>query len=469
MRRRTTGLSALALAALCVLTGMTMLLGYANKARCTGPEFDESGVSRSDVSARSSRYVCYSDLQYLWNARELDEMGFPYATGGITDEGELYGSVVEYPVLIGVLVWLGSLFVRTDAGFLAASALLLAPFGLLTAWWLGRLSRWRALWWALGPPLVLYSFHNWDLAAVVCSVGAIYAVHRYRATGLRRPALLAAVLLGIGAACKLYPAMFALPLALYVLTGGAAGARDSAYGRGAADARDSGVNRGRFDIGGAFGVLGTALGTFALVNLPFAMIGFEGWAASFRFQLRRSVDLTTNSVWYWGLRPLVAEDRFEALVGVLSPVLVLTSFALACALGMRHWSRGGAFPWVAVSAAMLCGFLLLHKVHSPQFALWLLPFLVLVPVRTGWVIAYLLADAAMGIGFFRWMYLINTDQPFAVYESFAAQAVMIGVWGRAALLVGLFAAFLGASGFRFPGSSPPRAAADREPRPTFAE
>nr|WP_223207872.1 glycosyltransferase 87 family protein [Actinopolyspora erythraea] len=459
---RTTGLSALALAVLCVLTGLTMLLGYANKTRCTGPEFDESGVSGPELALRNFRDVCYSDLQHLWDVRDLDRMGFPYATGGITDDGRLYGDVVEYPVLLGVLIWLGSLFVRTDAGFLAASALLLAPFGLLTAWWLGKLSRWRALWWALGPPLVLYSFHNWDLAAVACSVGAVYAVHRSRATGLRRPALLAAVLLGIGAACKLYPAMFALPLALYVLTGGAAGVRD------AAGTRDSDRRGGRFDVRGAFAILATTLGTFVLVNLPFALIGPEGWAASFRFQLRRSVDVTTNSVWYWGLRPALEQDRFEALVGVLSPVLVLGSFALACAVGLRHRARSGTFPWVAVSAAMLCGFLLLHKVHSPQFALWLLPFLVLVPVRSGWLVAYLLADIAMGVGFFRWMYLINSDQPYTVYQSLAAQAVMIGVWGRAALLVGLFVAFLGASGFRFPGSPPAPEAALRDRERTVA-
>lgn len=109
---------------------------------------------------------------------------------------------------------------------------------------------------------------------------------------------------------------------------------------------------------------------------------------------------------------------------------------------MRRRALTGTFPWIAVSAAMLCGFLLFHKVHSPQFVLWLLPFFVLLRVPAGWVVAYLLADAAMGIGFFRWMYLINAEEPYSIYQSLAAQAVVIGVWGRAALLVGLFVAFL---------------------------
>jgi hypothetical protein len=76
--------------------------------------------------------------------------------------------------------------------------------------------------------------------------------------------------------------------------------------------------------------------------------------------------------------------------------------------------------------------------------LWLVPMFVLMRIRAGWVIAYFLADLAMGIGIFRWYYAINNGLPSTVYDGFAAQAVMIGVWGRAGLLVGLFVAFLAA-------------------------
>ena len=51
-------------------------------------------------------------------------------------------------------------------------------------------------------------------------------------------------------------------------------------------------------------------------------------------------------------------------------------------------------------------------------------------------------DLAMGIGIFRWFWAIEFGQPAGIYDSFSAQAVMIGVWGRAALLVALFVAFL---------------------------
>ena len=101
-------------------------------------------------------------------------------------------------------------------------------------------------------------------------------------------------------------------------------------------------------------------------------------------------------------------------------------------------ARRQHYPWIGVSAAMLCGFLLLHKVHSPQYTLWLLPFFVLLRVRWGWVVAYLVADLAMYVGIFRLFYLLNAGLDVGIGGGFAAQAVAIGVWGRAVLLVGLF-------------------------------
>ncbi len=141
-----------------------------------------------------------------------------------------------------------------------------------------------------------------------------------------------------------------------------------------------------------------------LANLPFMVLGYEGWRASFTFQELRKVDITTNSIWYWGFRPESDPDNltFQTTMDWLSPTLVLLSFAVAAAVGLWRWRRDGVYPWVGVSAAMLCGFLLLHKVHSPQYTLWLLPFFVLMQVPWRWVVGYLLVDVVMGVGFFRW-------------------------------------------------------------------
>jgi uncharacterized membrane protein len=412
------------LVVLVLLTGLVLVLGYANKARCTGPEFDSAGRSEPDYDIRIDRDVCYSDIQHLWLGREINHHVFPYLSGSITPDGQLVGGTVEYPVLTGMLIWAGALFAHDDAGFLLGSALLMAPFGLLTGWMLGRLSRWRALVWALGPPLVLYAFHNWDLPVVACAVGAVFVMHGWRTErSLADRGIVAGVLLGLGFAFKLYPGAFVLPLALYVLTASRPGV---------------------LHWGAALRVALAAAGTVILVNLPFAVAGYEGWRASFTFQEMRKVDLTTNSIWYWGFRPESEPDNvaFQDVISWLSPSLVLLSFAVAAAVGWWRWRRDGVYPWVAVSAAMLCGFLLLHKVHSPQYTLWLLPFFALLQVPWRWVVGYLIVDLLMGIGIFRWFYALKTGVGIGIYEGFAAQAVAMGVWGRAALLVVLFVVFL---------------------------
>jgi uncharacterized membrane protein len=429
--------SRVVLTLLVLLTGVTLLLGYANKARCAGPEFDEAGRSAPDYELRMERDVCYSDIQHLWLGRDIDQHVFPYLTGSITPDGRLVGGTVEYPVLTGLLIWGGAVYAHTDAGFLLGSALLMAPFGLVTGWLLGRLARWRALLWAVGPPLVLYAFHNWDLPVVACAAAAVFAVHGWRTDrSLAQRGVVAGVLLGLGFAFKLYPGAFVLPLALYLLTAS---------------------RPGRLDWPAALRVAAAAAVTVVLVNLPFMIAGYEGWRASVTFQQLRKVDLTTNSIWFWGFRPESGPDNveFQATMDWLSPALVLLSFALAVAVGWWRYRREGTYPWVAVSAAMLCGFLLLHKVHSPQYTLWLLPFFVLVQVPWSLVVAYLLADLAMGIGIFRWYYQIHAGVASGIYDGFAAQAVTIGVWGRAALLVALFVVFLRVPD-RLAGTAPPR-------------
>lgn len=424
-----------ALALLVLLCGFTLLLGFANKDRCAGPEFDAWGRSGPDFHERKYADVCYSDIQFLWIGRDVDRHVFPYVHGSINENGELVGGTVEYPVLTGLMIWAGALFAETDAGFLLASALLMAPFGLATAWLLGRLSRWRALIWALSPPLVLYAFHNWELPVVLCAVAAVYVVHRgWGKRGVDRPlmqrASLSAVFLGLGFAFKLYPAIFVLPLMLYVLTGGRGGKELVA-----------GKTR---DVAGMVRVALIAMGTAIAVNIPFAVAGFEGWLASFVFQGQRKADITANSIWFWGFRPDSdpGNDSVQEFISLASPVLVIASFVAACAVGWVRYQREHTYPWVAVSAAMLCGFLLLHKVHSPQYTLWLVPMFVLLRIRWGWIAAYFVADFAMGVGIFLWFARIAARLPSGVYDSFSAQLVMIGVWGRAGLLVGLFIAFL---------------------------
>jgi hypothetical protein len=202
--------------------GVTLVFAYLDKARCTGAPFAPDGRSIAFDRIKDS-HVCYSDIQFLWLGRDINEHVFPYLSGGVTPGGRLTGGAVEYPVLSGLLMWLGAVGVHNDAMFLLHSALLLAPFALATAWLLGRLSGMTALLWAAGSPLVLYAFHNWDLPVVCTAVAAVYVVTTLMRYSVRTRGIVAAVLLGVGFCLKVYPGIFVLPLLVHVLVGGSDG------------------------------------------------------------------------------------------------------------------------------------------------------------------------------------------------------------------------------------------------------
>lgn len=418
--------------AVTLVCGLTTALAYLNKARCAGTPFDALGRSLVFDRIKDSA-ACYSDIQFLWIGRDIDNHVFPYLSGGLTDTGVLTGGAVEYPVLSGLLMWLGGIGAHTDAAFLLHSALILTPFGLATAWMLGRLAGRAALLWAAGPPLVLYAFHNWELPVVAAATAAVFVVACERVP-LRTRGVAAAVLLGIGFCLKIYPGAFVLPLMAYVFTGGPGGRELPA------------TAAGRYDPRGALAVAGAAAATVVAVNLPFAVLGTRGWLASFAFQSDRQADITTNSVWYWGVRHLFGSQEgpgsdYARFVSVASPLLIVAAFALALWLGWRRYQREGSYPWIAVSAAMLCGFMVLHKVHSPQYTLWLIPFLVLLRVPWTLVGAYLLADLAMGVGVFRYFAALGSGADAAAEEAI----VEFGVWGRAVLLAVFYVLFLRAA------------------------
>jgi hypothetical protein len=397
-------------------TALGILLGYLSKSPCTGPTFDQFGIS-ANLGLHKYDKLCYSDVQQLWVGRGVPEHTFPYLHGKLVPDpnqpqGILVDGAIEYPIVTGVFMWFAGLFANNDAEYLRVTALLLAPFGLLTGGILARLSGRRAFIWAAAPALVLYSVHNWDFLATATVVGAVWA------WSARRPGL-AAMLLGLGAAMKIYPGFFALPLLL-----------DRLYAR---------------DIRGAARVAGGTAGVWLLVNVPFLVANPDGWWATYAFQSRRVADLTTNSIWFWGLPKLAPSTVDHWSLG-----LIALSWLAALAAGWALAGRTGRYPWLQVSAAMLCAFLLFNKVYSPQYVLWLLPFFVLLRVRWGWWASYLAVDVLLYVGLFRWYYDITQGGDYGL----AKQAAVLGVWGKAVLLALLYVTFLVSSPSMLPSMLP---------------
>jgi uncharacterized membrane protein len=376
------------LLALLACTAVLTFAGYLLKAQCIG-----------HYNELRDKNLCSNDIQVLYAIRDMQHHPFPYVHGDLVDH-QLVGGALEYPVLTGLFAWVPALYVDDDGGYLQLTALLLTPFTFLTVWMLSRMVRWRALLYALAPPLVWYSFHNWDLLVVCATVAAFYTWWRGRYTW-------AGAWLAVGASLKFWPLLLFLPLLLDRLAAG----------------DKQGVRR---SAGAFFGVL-------AAVQLPFVLASPHGWWAPYAFQKERAADVTANSIWYWGFPHLTTSD-----LNHLIPVLLLLGTAVACGVGWWRARDEGAFPFVQVCGALLVLFIVTGKAHSPQYALWLLPFFCLVRLRWGWWLAYMAFDLCMYVGLFRWYYALGQGRDFGI----AKQALVIGVWGRAVMLVLLFCVLL---------------------------
>jgi uncharacterized membrane protein len=194
---------------LLVLTFLTCLLGYAEKASCRD--------TRNWTDDFQYTRLCYSDVVALYGAERLDEGARPFVD-----------YPVEYPVLIGAAMQASAevsyLAPATAAGeqdlavavFFDATAVLLVLAAGVVVVCTARTAGARpqiALLVALAPSLLVHAFTNWDLLAVAFASGALLAWSR-------RAPRLTGLLLGLGAATKLYPILFLVPLGLLCLRAG---------------------------------------------------------------------------------------------------------------------------------------------------------------------------------------------------------------------------------------------------------
>ena len=346
---------------LLALTTLTMALGMVSKSGCFADTWE-------DGTARYSQ-MCYSDLPYLYTGRGFAELSWPYSSD---PQVRARYDVMEYPVGIAywaygaawVTHWLNgspSLDPRYEVPvdqlwgmpdvhrelrlYVAVNAVGFAVLALLSTWLLAGVRRnrpWDAAAFALAPTLLVSGLVNWDLVAVVCVAGALFAWSRGRPgwTG---------VMVGLGTAAKLYP-LFLLGGVLILAW------RSRRWG-----------SLGRAVAGAA--------AAWVLVNLPAVLSGPDQWKVFWSFNSDRGADL--GSLW------LVASGFFH------------TTFS-ASTINSWSWLLFGAWCAVVLAVGLLArrtptlaelgllvvtGFLIVNKVYSPQYVLWLLPLAVLARPR----------------------------------------------------------------------------------------
>ena len=339
------------------VAALAFVLGMVQKSPCV----------RDDWSGDQLRYsaMCYSDVPYLYSGRGFAAGYLPYA-----DNGGRY-QAMEYPVVIGYFAYGTAWITRTLAGspdlterravagdqvygqpgvvaesslYFIVTAVLLAPFALLAAWFLAGVHRrrpWDAMLVAASPALLLAGLVNWDLLAVTAVAGALWAWSRGRP-------VLSGVLIGLGTATKLYP-LFLLGALLVV-----------------------GVRRRRLPAFAA--AAAAAAGAWLVVNLPAMLTDFGEWKVFWTFNDQRGADL--GSLW------LVWQQAGHTVTPKVINLVSLGFFAAVCAgvlvLGLTA-RRTPRIPQLAL--LVVVGFLVVNKVYSPQYVLWMLPLVALARPR----------------------------------------------------------------------------------------
>lgn len=326
------------LIAVVLATTLATLIGLWQKSACY-----DTGWNR-DNSEFMFNHTCYSDIAILYRERGLAQGKIPYFDTGSYQ-------VLEYPVLTGAVMYATAWISRhLDSGSLVSHSLtyfdvnvvLLFLMALLVAWSVLALSgarRWDALLFAGAPAVVLSGTINWDLVAVALTGLSMLA-------WARKHPWLSGVLLGLGAAAKFYPIVLLGPFLVLA------------------------IRSGRF-VGFVKLVVGGFL-VWLAVNLPVMIGAPDQWRYFFDYNNGRAADF--GSIWF----VFLLAGREIKDVNHLSLVL----FGIGCVLIAVLAFLAPRRPRLAQLAFLVvAAFLIVNKVYSPQYVLWLLPLAILARPR----------------------------------------------------------------------------------------
>jgi uncharacterized membrane protein len=412
------------LRAVLLLAVVVLALGWLGKAPCLQQYVTDDGTTLLDWR-NNRQYVamCYSDTVPLYGIERLDSGALPYRDPWVEDAGTPDERVryMEYPVLTGFFQYVnariadGWLVVAEQVPWLptglpvvvyfTVSAGWLALAWLVAVWAVCRLrpSRpWDAALVACSPLVAVHVFTNFDALAVGFATGALLALARGRA-------VLAGVLLGVGAAAKFYPLLLLLPVVL--------------------------VGLRRRDPGPALRTTLATLLTWVAINAPVALAYPAGWWEFFRLNNSRPAD--PDSLWFV-VSHFTGWPGFdgELAAGEVPTVLntVVAALFLAACAGIAVLARRAPRPPRLASLAFLvvAAFLLVNKVWSPQYSLWLVPLAVLALPRWRLLLAWMTLDALVWVP--RMFYYLGPSARGLPPDWFLATAV-----ARDAMVVALMA------------------------------
>lgn len=360
-----------------VLTALVFLsFGYLSKANCTLGTRTADGTVNLDWSGnRQFTSACYNDIVPLFGGRGLDQGGFPYAYSW--QDGDLT-RYMEYPVLGGLfqgfMGWLTRLLypvvdlipghtVPQSGLYFALTALVMSLMWVLTIRMVAELAGnriWDTVLVAASPLVIVHAFTNWDIPSILAVTAALLAVKRGHPWW-------AGVCIGLGTAFKLWP--------LYIL---------GAY-------LVLSVRNRNFAALGKM-LVATVL-SWLVINLPVMLAYPAAWNEFLRLNSERGWEWTTIYAVISRATGWTGFDTGGGAPAILNTVTFVLFAGLCLAIAVlgitvRRRPRVAELIFLIVAA-----FLLVNKVWSPQYSLWLLVPAVLALPRWRLLVTWMAVDA----------------------------------------------------------------------------
>ena len=338
-------------------------------------------------------HACYNDVYPLYFGEGLADGKVPYLDTHLDSSGK--PTNVEYPVLIGGAMFVGekvvNAFATSDKAqrFVDVTWFMLMVAAVITVIATALTNRrriWDAAMVAAAPSLILAGLINWDLLAVALTSLAMLAWARKRV-------VLSGVLFGLAIATKFYPLLLFVPLFMLCI-------------------------RGR-QLPAFFKMLGGAAVAWAVVDVPIWIAAPKGFMTFYSFNKARTPDW--GSIWY-AFERMFNHSFTTSQVNIYEAALTIIALLGVAAITFGA-ARRPRLPQVFFLS--LAFFLVVNKVYSPQYVLWLLPLFVLARPRWRAFLVWQFAEILYFLAI--WLYLLDQSRPGKGLEW---QPYLVSLWGR---------------------------------------
>ena len=330
-------------------------------------------------------HACYTDIAPLYTERGLDKDIWAFGSG---DQS------VEYPVLMGVAMYLTALPVNDIRDYYFLNIFLLALLFIATMFVLYRIGTY-GFYYALAPAVIGSLFINWDLWAIPTMLLAIYWFDRTKYD-------YSAIALGISVATKFFPVLLLIPILVIAARAGRSPIR----------------------------YLSIFTGTWLAVNLPVAITTPTGWWHFYKFNMERGPDW--GSIWnvaqIFGFTS--GNTNFLSLIGTLA----ILSWVIVYLFGLKSTPRLSEISFIVFASALILG-----KVYSPQYVLWLTA-LAVIAIKTKQTLitfwAWQIAELAYHVAI--WQHLATlSNAHFGLSQSFYGAISLIRLVASIAMIYSL--------------------------------